>query len=87
MKRWQIIFISLLLLFTLWVWSYTQLELCNWLAIPLVAAVLLALYAANDILGSIIKLKSYPEERTSLDQEIAKAKEFYKSINKPYFEK
>jgi hypothetical protein len=61
MKRWQTIFLALFFLLALWLWSYTHLELCNWLAIPLVAAALLALYAAYDILGSIFGIKSYPE--------------------------
>ena len=60
MKRWQKIFISLALLLAVWLWSYTQVDMCCWLSIPAAVAFLLALYAANDILGSIIRLKDYP---------------------------
>jgi hypothetical protein len=74
MKRWQKIFLGLALILVTWLWSFNQLDLCSWLAIPICMAAIVALYAAYDILGSIVTIKSYPEERTSLDEEIRKAK-------------
>jgi len=68
MKRWQKIFKGLALILVSWLWSYNQLDLCSWLTIPICIAGALALYAAYDILGSIATIKSYPEERTSLDE-------------------
>ena len=61
MKRWQKIFLGLALIIVSWLWSFNQLDLCTWLAIPLSIAAALALYAAYDILGSIVNIKSYPE--------------------------
>lgn len=84
MKRCHKIILSLLLILCLWLWSFSQLDLVSGLAIPLVAAVLLAAYAAWDILGSIINIKNYPEERTSLNEDIRRASAYYKSVNKPY---
>jgi hypothetical protein len=73
MKRCVKIILGLSLMLALWLWSYSQLELSSWLTIPIIVAALLAVYAANDILGSIIRIKSYPEERLSLDLEIKAA--------------
>lgn len=60
MKRCHKILIGLSLLAFMWVWAYGQLDLLSWLAIPIVILGIVGAYAAYDILGSILQIKSYP---------------------------
>lgn len=66
MKRWQKIVVLLVLALVLWLWSYFSLSTYQWLAIPLGVLVMVAAYAAVEILGSIAKIREFPEEKTSL---------------------
>ncbi len=61
MKRWQNIVILLSVCLALWLWSYSQITLYSWLSIPTSVVIFVGLYAAYDILGSILIIKSYPE--------------------------
>ena len=61
MKRWQNIVVFLSVCLALWLWSYTQISLNSWLSIPAGVVILVGLYAAYDIFGSILSIKSYPE--------------------------
>lgn len=60
MKRCHKILIGLSLLAFVWLWAYSQLELWSWLAIPVAILAIVGAYAAYDILGSILQIKSYP---------------------------
>lgn len=60
MKRAHKIIACLSLIATIWLWSRNQLSFELWISFPITLAVLLAIYAAVDILGSIAKIKAYP---------------------------
>jgi len=79
MKKWQIKIIVIVLLFTVWIWMGSYLDLLYWLAWPVVVVAAVGAYAAYDIFGSIMRIKSKPEDRASLDVDILRAREYYKT--------
>lgn len=50
----------------IWMWSYSSLSTYQWLAVPLAVLGMVGGYAAVEILGSIAKIREFPEEKTSL---------------------
>jgi hypothetical protein len=66
MKRWKKALLLLVLSLTLWIYSKDYLSFELWVSVPIVVILALGCYAAIDILGSIIKIKQFPEERLSL---------------------
>ena len=77
MKRWLKVTLVLLFCLCLWVWLYEQLTFNMWIGIPFIILILIALYSLAVILISVKKIKSDPNERVKLQEDILRAKNYY----------
>ena len=77
MKRGHKLTLTALFGLSLWLYVYSHIHLVTWLAIPVAILAVVGVYACTSIALSISRIKDCPQERTSLEQDITRARSFY----------